>query len=31
MPVSGSFIGDSDAFAGMMVEIEVTSGAAAHL
>ena len=28
MPVSGSFVGDSDAFAGMTVEIEVTSGAA---
>jgi len=27
MPVSGSFVGDSDAFAGMTVEVEVTSGA----
>jgi transglutaminase-like putative cysteine protease len=28
MPVSGSFVGNSDAFAGMTVEVEVTSGAA---
>jgi transglutaminase-like putative cysteine protease len=28
MPVSGSFVGDSDAFAGMTVAVEVTSGAA---
>jgi transglutaminase-like putative cysteine protease len=27
MPVSGSFVGDSDAFTGMTVEVEVTSGA----
>jgi transglutaminase-like putative cysteine protease len=28
MPVSGSFVGDRDAFAGMTVAVEVTSGAA---
>ena len=28
MPVSGSFVGDSDAFAGMTVTVEVTSGTA---
>ncbi|MGA2494321.1 MAG: transglutaminase family protein [Roseiarcus sp.] len=28
MPVSGSFVGDSDAFAGMTVTVDVTSGAA---
>jgi transglutaminase-like putative cysteine protease len=28
MPVSGSFIGNADAFAGMTVTVEVTSGAA---
>ncbi len=28
MPVSGSFVGDSDAFAGMTVTVEVTAGAA---
>ena len=28
MPVSGSFIGDSDAFLGMTVSVEVTSLAA---
>jgi transglutaminase-like putative cysteine protease len=27
MPISGSFVGNSDAFVGMTVEIEVTSGA----
>jgi transglutaminase-like putative cysteine protease len=27
MPVSGSFVGDSDAFSSMTVEVEVTSGA----
>jgi transglutaminase-like putative cysteine protease len=27
MPVSGNFVGDSDAFAGMTVTVEVTSGA----
>jgi transglutaminase-like putative cysteine protease len=28
MPVSGSFVGDSDAFAGMTVTVDVTSGVA---